>query len=244
MAAAAPSAILRHSGSEVDMPHASPSPRRVALIVAVVVAMMSAGLTAPASTAEAPPWEGTSRRLPATLRDRMRGVSWHSGCPVGLRDLRLLRVRYWGFDGEAHRGRMVVYERQDRKVLRVLRRLYEARFPIRRMRLIEAYGGSDAKSMEANNTSAFNCRRVAGTTRWSEHAYGRAIDINPVQNPYVRGSVVEPPAGRKYLDRSNVRKGMVVRPGPVVRAFAAVDWKWGGDWQSSKDYQHFSRTGR
>lgn len=199
---------------------------------------------APAHAADAPAWNGTARKLPPKLRRRMRGVSWHPGCPVPLRDLRLLTMPYWGFDGTVHRGRMVVRFRQSRKVLRVFRRLYNRQFPIRRMRLIDAYGGSDAKSMAANNTSAFNCRKVAGTNRWSEHAYGRAIDINPVQNPYVRGSTVEPAAGRRYLDRSNVRKGMVVRPGPVVRAFARVGWRWGGDWHSAKDYQHFSRTGR
>ena len=174
----------------------------------------------------------------------MRGVSWHKGCPVPLRDLRLLRVPYWDFDGELRHGRLVVNERQDGKVLRAFHRIYDAKFRIRRMRLIEAYGGSDDRSMDANNTSGFNCRTVAGTNRWSEHAYGRAVDINPVQNPFVRGGTVEPEAGRRYLDRSNVRRGMIVRPSPVIRAFTAVEWSWGGDWQSSKDYMHVSRTGR
>jgi hypothetical protein len=191
-----------------------------------------------------PPWDGTATELPPKLRQRMTGVSWHPGCPVHLDDLRLLRMPYWGFDGEVKRGRMVVNTKQANKTLRVFRRLYVKQFPIRRMRLIDAYDGNDDRSMAANNTSGFNCRRVAGTTRWSEHAYGRAIDINPVQNPYVRGSTVEPEAGRRYLDRSHVRRGMVVRPGPVARAFEAVAWRWGGDWSSAKDYQHFSRTGR
>ena len=214
------------------------------MVAALLVTAVPEAALAPAAAEEPPAWDGRARPLPPKLRRRMTGVSWRPGCPVGLDDLVELRMPYWRFDGTVRRGRMVVRDAQARKVLRVFRRLYAARFPIRRMRLIDAYGGDDDASMAANNTSAFNCRRVAGTDRWSEHAYGRAIDINPVQNPYVRDSTVEPEAGRRYLDRDRVRRGMIVRPGPVVRAFAAVDWGWGGDWRSAKDYQHFSRTGR
>ena len=214
-------------------------------VVVLVTTVTTTGVNGPVpAEAAQPDWSATSERLSPALRERMRGSSWHSGCPVPLRNLRLLRMPFVGWDGEVHRGVMVVNDHQNRKVLRIFKQLYEARFRIRRMLLVDAYGGSDARSMEANNTSAFNCRTVAGTSRWSEHSYGRAIDINPVQNPYVNGSTVEPPAGRNYLDRSDVRKGMVVRPGPVVRAFAAEDWLWGGDWRSAKDYQHFSQTGR
>jgi hypothetical protein len=211
----------------------------------VAVALAATVLTmAPAPAATEPAWQGSSSRLPADLKERMRGVSWHEGCPVPLRDLRLLEMTYWGFDGEVRRGRLVVSENHDGRILRVFHRLFDAKFKIRRMRLIDYYDGSDDRSMEANNTSAFNCRRVGGTDRWSQHAYGRAIDINPVQNPYVHGDTVEPAAGERYLDRDDVRKGMIVRPGPVVRAFARVGWEWGGDWQYSKDYQHFSSNGR
>ena len=115
----------------------------------------------------------------------MVGTSWHRGCPVGLADLRLVTATYWGFDGRAHTGRIVVHRDVAADVLAVLRRLYAARFPIRRMVPVDAYGGSDFRSIEADNTSAFNCRYVDGTTRWSEHAYGRAIDLNPIENPYV-----------------------------------------------------------
>jgi hypothetical protein len=212
--------------------------------MAAVLLLSTAPAASPTDDSAPPPWDGTATELPRKLRQRMTGVSWHPGCPVHLDNLRLLRMPYWGFDGEVKRGRMVVRAKQANKTLRVFRRLYAKQFPIRRMRLIDAYDGDDDRSMAANNTSAFNCRRVAGTNRWSEHAYGRAIDINPVQNPYVRGSTVEPEAGRRYLNRSHVRRGMAVRPGPVVRAFTAVDWQWGGDWSSAKDYQHFSRTGR
>jgi hypothetical protein len=125
-----------------------------------------------------------------------------------------------------------------------MRKLFNAHFPFRRIWLIDAYGSDDRRSMAANNTSAFNCRYVAGTTRWSEHAYGRAIDINPIQNPYVSGSYVSPAAGRAYADRSRRAPGMIHAGDVVVRAFASIGWKWGGYWRSSKDYQHFSSTGR
>ena len=211
---------------------------------AMITALLLMLVLPVAPAAARPTWDGSASRLPDALRERMVGVSWHRGCPVPRRDLRLLRMPYVGFDGDVHRGRMVVHERSAQKVLGIFEQIYEGGFRIRRMRLIEAYDGSDTRSMRANNTSAFNCRTVAGTSRWSEHAYGKAIDINPVQNPYVNGGTVQPAAGREYLDRADVRKGMVVRPGVVVRSFRAADWGWGGDWSSSKDYQHFSRSAR
>jgi poly-gamma-glutamate synthesis protein (capsule biosynthesis protein) len=112
------------------------------------------------------------------------------------------------------------------------------------MRLVDAYGGDDHRSMDADNTSAFNCRTVAGTDRWSEHAYGRAIDVNPIENPYVTGSGnVSPPAGARFADRSQRARGLIHRGGPVVDAFAAAGWQWGGAWSGTKDYQHFSTSG-
>jgi hypothetical protein len=126
----------------------------------------------------------------------------------------------------------------------VFRALFEARFPIRRMRPAYEYGGSDDASMADDNTSAFNCRAVTGGTGFSEHSYGHAIDINTVENPYIYGERVLPPAGAPYVDRSDERPGMILADGPVVAAFTALGWGWGGSWQRVKDYQHFSRTGR
>jgi hypothetical protein len=125
-----------------------------------------------------------------------------------------------------------------------LRSLYDARFRIRRMVLVDRYGADDDRSMAADNTSAFNCRRVEQRTSWSQHAYGRAIDINPLENPYILGSRVLPPAGRAFTNRSLRRKGMIHAGGVVVRAFASVGWSWGGAWTSPFDYQHFSANGR
>ena len=171
-------------------------------------------------------------------------ASWHAGCPVPVSDLRLVRLTYWGFDDRPHTGSLVVNRDAVRPVVRALRSLYEARFPIRRMVLVERYGTSDDRSMAADNTSAFNCRRVEGSTSWSQHAYGRAIDVNPLENPYISSRGVLPPAGRAFLERSLQRRGMIHAGDAVVRAFASVGWGWGGVWQGAVDYQHFSANGR
>jgi hypothetical protein len=177
------------------------------------------------------------------LATRMES-SWRTGCPVPLSDLRYVLVDYWGLDGREHRGELVVHADWAVAITEVFEDLFEAGFPIERMVLIDEYEGDDRRSMAANNTSAFNCRVVSGTTRWSEHAYGRAIDINPVQNPYVSGATVQPPAGAAYLDRTLDLPGMIHSGDAVVTAFDTIGWGWGGDWTNSKDYQHFSATGR
>ncbi|HVD50202.1 MAG TPA: M15 family metallopeptidase, partial [Gaiellaceae bacterium] len=171
--------------------------------------------------------------------------SWHRGCPVAPAQLRRLRLRYWGFDRQAHLGTLVVNARAVTPLVRVFARLYSARFPIRRMRPIDAYGGSDERSLNVDNTAAFNCRRAvaSGPKRWSVHAYGLAIDVNPVENPYLEGGRVHPRAGRAYLNRSRIRRGMAVRGRLLVRSFASVGWRWGGRWTGTPDYQHFSATG-
>jgi hypothetical protein len=190
---------------------------------------------------QAPPFTHTVARVtPAQLP-----YSWHPGCPVAPAQLRRLRVAYWGFDGRAHTGALVVNADAVSDLVHVFARLYAARFPIRRMRPIDAYHGRDEPSLEADNTAAFNCRYAVapGPKRWSLHAFGRAIDVNPVENPYLEGGRVHPRRGRAFLDRSRRRPGMAVRGGLLVRAFAGVGWAWGGRWAGSPDYQHFSATG-
>jgi hypothetical protein len=198
-------------------------------------------LTGPVSATAAPP-AFTAKVGPTRWID-IRS-SWRGGCPVHHSELRLLRLSYWGFDRRPHVGRLVVHRRVTRDVVTVFRHLYTARFPIRRMVPVSAYGGSDDASMAADNTSGFNCRFVSGTRRWSMHAYGLAIDVNPIENPYVSGSRVRPPAGRNYLRRTRTSPGMAVEGSVLVRAFDAVGWQWGGRWSSSSDYQHFSTNGR
>jgi hypothetical protein len=201
------------------------------------------GTEAPECT---PAFSGTASVIDPATRARMKGVSWHRGCPVPLAKLRLLKVTYWGFDDAAHQGRLVVKAGLAAGVLGVFERLYRERYPIRRMRLIDKYGASDRKSMAADNTSAFNCRFVAGRPGvWSQHAYGRAIDVNPIENPYVTSSGhVSPPAGRPFANRSRQAPGMIHAGDATVRAFAAAGWEWGGNWSWPKDYQHFSSNGR
>ncbi|MGE0727163.1 MAG: M15 family metallopeptidase [Acidimicrobiia bacterium] len=207
--------------------------------------------TAPPSTA--PPaavrYEGpdgfvaTARPIDAALRARMEPTSWRPGCPVGLEELRYLELGHIGFDGAAHTGELVVHADAVDPIVTVFQRLWTAGFPIRRLRLIDDYGGDDFASIEADNTSAFNCRYVAGTTRWSNHATGRAIDINPLENPYVSGGRTEHPASVPYLDRNAGLPGMIVEGGPVVAAFYEVGWGWGGRWGGDLDHQHFSASG-
>jgi hypothetical protein len=188
-------------------------------------------------------FRATTAPLPASLRRRMTGVSWRPGCPVGLDELRLVEVVHHGMDDRPRWGLLVVHRDVADDVAEAFRAPWDAGFRIQRMRLVDHYDADDDRSMAANNTSAFNCRTVAGTDRWSQHAYGHAIDVNPVQNPYVRGDEVDPPAGAAYTDRDDVRPGMIVRPGPLLAAFERIGWSWGGDWRGGPDYQHLSRTG-
>lgn len=170
--------------------------------------------------------------------------SWRAGCPVAPAGLRLVEVTHWGYDGRARTGRIVVATNLATKTAAVFRALYAQRFQIQRMEPVDAFGGSDARSMAANNTSGFNCRAVAGTSTWSEHAFGTAIDVNPVQNPWVSKGVVDPPAGSSWLDRKSPTPGMIIAGDATVRAFSAQGFKWGGLWTTKKDYQHFSTSGR
>jgi hypothetical protein len=188
-----------------------------------------------------PPFHASS--APVTAAEL--GASWHPGCPVGPSQLRTVRVSYVGFDGRAHTGTLVVNSAVVADTETVFRRLYVVRFPIKRIEPIARYGGSDTRSMAVDNTSAFNCRYAvaSGPKRWSVHAFGEAIDVNTIENPYVLGGKVLPPAGRPYVDRSRYRKGMATANGVLVRAFASVGWLWGGRWTASPDWQHFSKTG-
>ena len=207
--------------------------------------LIAGGPVPGAIAAGGPVFHGIAAPIDAAMRERMTGVSWHRGCPVGLGRLRLLTVTHWGFDGGVHRGRLVVNRDAVGAMLGAMRSLFRLHYPIRQMRLVDSFGADDHRSMAADNTSAFNCRFVAGSGGvWSEHAYGRALDLNPLENPYVTASgYVSPPAGAPFADRSRYAKGLIHRGGPVVAAFAAVGWKWGGNWPWPRDYQHFSATG-
>jgi D-alanyl-D-alanine carboxypeptidase len=200
----------------------------------------------PAAPAALPAYHAQVAVLSPAERTAMTPRVWRPGCPVALSDLRRVTLTYVGFDGRAHQGALIVNRTVAAPVARAFGDLYAARFPIRRMVPIEAYGGSDFASIEADNTSSFNCRSATGSSHWSEHAYGRAIDIDPIENPYVDNGTTSHPASRPYVDRPRVRMrpGVIVDGGVVTRAFARIGWGWGGRWSGPRDYQHVSASGR
>jgi hypothetical protein len=183
----------------------------------------------------------TTTTITPALAARMAS-SWRPGCPVPLSALRYVTLTYRGFDGFDHRGEMVLAASVVGDVVGAFRRIYDSGFPLTSVRLVDDFGGSDAASMAADNTSAFNCRAVTGGTTFSRHSYGDAVDINPRENPYVLGTLVLPPSGAPYVSRPN-SPGVIHEGDAVVQAFDAIGWSWGGRWRSPVDYQHFSRTG-
>ncbi len=246
----------------VAVRHHRPHPLLVLLTTALALSACAGGNAAPESahgspasdsgpasvrtpdspTAPAQPPGFVADIQPVTASDL--GRSWHQGCPVGAEQLRQIKMTYWGFDAQAHTGTLVVNHTLAADAVTVFRSLYERRFPIHRMKPVSAYGGDDNVSMANDNTSGFNCRDAVtgGPAKWSAHAYGEAIDVNTVENPYVLDGEVLPAAGRAYADRAPYRPGMAVPDGVLVKAFASVGWSWGGVW-SEPDYQHFSSGG-
>lgn len=196
-----------------------------------------------AAAAAVPLFRAAVGPITPELADRMTPSSWRSGCPMPLEDLRYLTVSHVTFEGTVATGELVVHADVADGLVGVFEALFAARYPIRSLRLVDDFGGDDDDSMAADNTSAFNCRAITGGTSWSEHAYGRAIDLNPVENPYVLGRHVAPTAGREFADRPAL-PGVIHHDDVVVRAFAAAGWQWGGYWDGPVDYQHFSVSGR
>ncbi|MBA4609571.1 CapA family protein [Aeromicrobium sp. Marseille-Q0843] len=193
---------------------------------------------------ELPPFEGSVEPIGAALASRMASSHDPAMCPVPMDSLRYLRVTHVGFDGRAREGELAVHADHADDLLTVFRELYEARWPIERMRLVSDYGGDDEASMAANNTSGFNCRRGLGQPNWSRHAFGDAVDLNPVQNPYVTSGQVLPDAGAPFagVDRSpgaETAPGVIHDGDVVVNAFERIGWTWGGRWPEP-DFQHFA----
>lgn len=188
----------------------------------------------------------TSEEMPDSIWHRMQGRSYPQGCEVPRSDLRYLELSYVDFEGHEHLGQMVCNRHIADDLIYIFRRLYEARYPIASMRLIDDYGADDARSMAANNTSCFCYRRVAGSTALSKHSRGMAVDVNPLYNPcvYVRSGRVLPPEGRAYAHGRDRRKDI---PGKIdatdlcYRLFVSRGFRWGGAWRTLKDYQHFEK---
>jgi hypothetical protein len=207
-------------------------------------------LAVPLAVLALAPFQSSIRPLPQTLKaDIVHAHAWQPGCPVPMSGLRLLTVSYVGFDDRTHTGRLVVNARFAADLAKVFRKLYAIRFPIHHMTLA-MYGPPRGWPADRDLTGSFECRQAVpspctggtGTGHWSEHAYGEAIDINPIENPYVGCGMSRDKASRSYIDRSRLRKGMVTPE--VVAAFRSIGWGWGGDWSgSTKDYMHFSESG-
>lgn len=178
----------------------------------------------------------------ADIRQRM-GSSWSPGCPVPLAELRYLSLTFWGFDDRAHTGELVVHAAIAEGVVEVFRELFDALFPIEEMRLVTTADLEAHPTGDGNNTAAYVCRAARQQARWSAHAYGLAVDVNPFQNPYRRGDLVLPELASAYLDRARPRPGMIRAGDVVTRAFATIGWTWGGTWRSPTDLMHFSATG-
>jgi D-alanyl-D-alanine carboxypeptidase len=170
--------------------------------------------------------------------------TWEPACPVSADDLAYVRLAFWGFDDRRHTGELLLNRAVAGDVVRVFHTLYRARFPFEELRVTTRSDLEAPPTGDGNNTGAFVCRPTVGSSTYSQHAYGLAIDIDPFQNPYVKGDLVLPELASSYLDRGDVRPGMITPDGVVVRAFAAIGWTWGGTWHSLKDYQHFSQNGR
>jgi hypothetical protein len=184
-----------------------------------------------------------SARITATSAAQL-GQSWRPGCPVPPSGLRNVSVTYWGYDRAPKQGTLVVAASEASAVAAIFGDIYRAGFPIHKMYPSSMYGSSDDLNVQNDNTSAFLCRTVPGSTTISQHSYGLAVDINPLVNPWVYSGGVIPPEGAPYADRRQDAPGMIHGGDEVVRAFSARGWIWGGYWRSSKDYQHFSRNGR
>lgn len=188
-------------------------------------------------------WASTIELISEDVRARMGGT-YQDGCPVPVDQLRYVTVSFRGFDGAAHTGELVLHADEAGDVVEVFRQLFEAGFPIEEMRLVTDADLAAPPTGDGNNTAAFVCRNVRGGSSFSAHAFGLAIDLNPFQNPYVRDDLVLPELASAYVDRSNVRPGMILDGEVAVRAFESIGWTWGGRWDDPQDTMHFSANGR
>lgn len=188
----------------------------------------------------------TYQKLPAHIKKKITGVSYRKNKHIHYRDLRYVTVRYYDFSGKKQTGELIVNKKIARKTVTIFYRLYQMKYPIEQIRLVDEYGADDEKSMRANNTSAFNYRTVAGTNRLSKHALGLAIDINPRINPYINTKgVLTPRNAKAYQCRSRKKctgkyaRYMIQPDSKITKLFKKYGFSWGGDWKHSKDYQHF-----
>ncbi len=186
-----------------------------------------------------------SKIQPEILERMINGNSYRDNCPVKEIDLRYIELSYIDFNGDTQIGELIVHYKVAYSIVKIFRELYNIKYPIRSMSLVSDFKGSDFASIEADNTSAFNCRNIAGTNRWSNHAYGKAIDINPLENPYISrsGKISHKKSlkyrSRKHTDNTPANRAMIASNDKARKIFSKYGWSWGGYWKSIKDYQHF-----
>lgn len=180
--------------------------------------------------------------IPEEIVVKMRQFTWQENCPVALKDLSYLSVSYLGYDDAVHIGNMIVNKKLAEEVVEIFKEIFLNKFPIASMKIMSDYQGDDIVSMNNNNSSAFNCREITGKKGvFSNHSYGIAIDINPIENPYVKGNVILPELGKKFTNRNIKKKGMIIKGDKIYQSFIKRGWIWGGNWNSLKDYQHFEK---
>jgi len=189
--------------------------------------------------------DGFAAAISPIPADVLARSTWDPDCPVTVEELRYLALRFVGFDGLTHTGELIVHRDVAQDVVGVFAELHAARFPLEEVRVISRAELAAPATGDGNVTSAFVCRSTVGGSRWSEHAFGRAVDLNPFHNPYVRDDLILPELAGSYVDRSDVRPGMIVAGDVVTQAFARIGWGWGGDWTGrATDPMHFSVSGR
>jgi hypothetical protein len=218
----------------------------------LALALLATILTFSSAHAEITPASSKIEPIPDQIWKMMRGKSWNDEIKAcaGREDLVLLTLPYWDFTDQAKIGHLIVHKSVGSEVRDVFVQMFRDKsYNFERMELIDVYGGNDRASMGANNTSAYNCRVVSGTTRLSSHGRGLAIDINPIQNPYVTLKITSPPAGKPWdtpdeRRKAKSQKGLILKDSAITKAFKAKGWYWGGEWKNSKDYQHFSKDGK
>lgn len=195
-----------------------------------------------AQTGSTPMFQSKISPIPESIATEMQQHTWRKGCPVGMEQLAYLQLSYWGFDDKTHTGVLIVNKDLADEVVSIFKVLYQQKYPIQRMELMDGYNGDDNASMAANNTSAFNCREVTDRPgEYSQHSYGRAIDINPLINPYVNGKKILPAEGIPYVDRTKHAPGKISKDSAIYKEFVKYDWDWAGNWFDIQDYQHFEK---
>lgn len=188
-------------------------------------------------------FQGKISPIPPNIQQKMLGRSWHQGCPVPLNDLAYLQISYWGFDDKPHEGELIINKMFATETVQIFKELFAIKYPIQEMRLYSDYPIADFG--KHNDTVGFYCRppQDGAADKYSEHAYGVAIDINPLVNPYINQSKrdIWPREGQQYLNRKHQQKGMIQVGDGAFNIFTKYGWEWGGLWKNEQDYMHFQK---